>query len=117
MRAQRAGEVGEHLAPSPDLLMPSTDPLTLPSPRGERVSASRRRHRTLFARLALAAAVACGIGLVASRAADEPPAARAEVGKPVQEAQALVRQKKYAEALERLKADLSRFYEVAATTK
>ncbi len=60
-----------------------------------------------LARLALAAAVACGIGMGAARAADEPPAApaaRAEVGKPVQEAQALVRQKKYAEALERLKA-------------
>ena len=45
------------------------------------------------------------IGCAAPRAlADEAPAARAEVGKPVQDAQALVRQKKYAEALERLKA-------------
>ncbi|HUK59195.1 MAG TPA: hypothetical protein VLV50_08175 [Stellaceae bacterium] len=38
------------------------------------------------------------------RAADAPQTARAEVGKPVQEAQALVRQRNYPAALERLKA-------------
>ena len=51
--------------------------------------------------LTLAAALLCPLG---ARAAGEAPAARAEVGKPVQEAQALVRANKYAQALARLKA-------------
>ncbi len=55
-------------------------------------------------RLALGAALFCCLGCGAALAADEQPTARAEVGKPVQEAQALVRQKKYADALARLKA-------------
>lgn len=53
--------------------------------------------------LQLALAAALFFPLVAP-VADEAPAARAEVGKPVQDAQALVRAKKYAEALARLKA-------------
>jgi hypothetical protein len=55
-------------------------------------------------RSALGAALLFALGCGGALAADEPPTARAEVGKPVQDAQALVRQKKYAEALQRLKA-------------
>jgi hypothetical protein len=52
-----------------------------------------------------AALAALLLGLVAGTApaADAPPAAREQVGKLVQQAQQLVRQKKYAEALARLK--------------
>ncbi len=60
---------------------------------------------TALLRVALGAGLLAFIGCAAPRAvADEAPTARVEVGKPVQDAQALVRQKKFAEALERLKA-------------
>jgi hypothetical protein len=55
-------------------------------------------------RSALIATFALALGAAPAHAADAPPTARAVVGKPVQDAQALVRQKKYADALARLKA-------------
>jgi hypothetical protein len=54
-----------------------------------------------MARRWVMAAFALGLLLRPAAAADQP-AARAEVGKPVQQAQALIKQKKYAEALQRL---------------
>ncbi|HUB95961.1 MAG TPA: tetratricopeptide repeat protein [Stellaceae bacterium] len=47
--------------------------------------------------------VALGLLLRPALAAENQPAARAEIGKPVQQAQALIRQRKYAEALQELK--------------
>ena len=54
-------------------------------------------------KLALVAALSSHLCFGAAHAADQPSTARAEVGKPVEAAQALVQQKKYKDALEQLK--------------
>jgi tetratricopeptide (TPR) repeat protein len=56
-----------------------------------------------MARRWMMAALALGLLLRPALAAEDQPAARIGIGKPVQQAQALVKQKKYADALQRLK--------------